>query len=589
MLMHEIFGQSTVPSMTSDSDAAVVRAHLEQHGTVRRVLELGPWLGALTLNFASVEEVHVVDNFHWTKDHDRRVPNLLQPGDSFKDTFAALMDKHGLSPVIHHSDFSAFQWSGGPIDLCVIDSAKTALALRECLNAVASGLSKGSSVLIKNGLHPSFLDMMLYLQRLAEHGVFRIDPAEQSEASNIIVLRVEQDAPALKKSLAAIDPEETSSTPAIKGALEPFPAFQAAILIKLACEENWASAYAALDASSSDPALLRHWKSQHKTVLAAVKDIKQLDWFSTVLRAHTSAAAGKDSSQNFSKSLDATLSAFWRNNKGQPWRAKAMQPAVLERAYDYGYMAFAAKIQDYVRGKTVLDVGCGPGLHGLGYLTAGATGYLGLDPIIKLDKDRVKNLSRNSEKMPFGWSPSALSEMIEPWQVQAEPLQSLPESDLFDFAVMHNVTEHLLQIEDVFAAIAKRLKPNGVLLYNHHNFYSWNGHHLPPKKVSAIRADEPDQAAMMDWGHVGYEPEPEHYIARGLNRIKLDDILALTAKYFDIVTADEVLSRPETGLGRLTDTVRQRHPDLTDRDFETQNLFCVARLKSARARRQGRT
>ena len=76
--MHEIFGQNTVPSMTSDSDAAVVRAHLEQHGTVRRVLELGPWLGALTLNFASVEEVHVVDNFHWTKDHDRRVPNLLQ-------------------------------------------------------------------------------------------------------------------------------------------------------------------------------------------------------------------------------------------------------------------------------------------------------------------------------------------------------------------------------------------------------------------------------------------------------------------------------------------------------------------------------
>ena len=94
---------------------------------------------------------------------------------------------------------------------------------------------------------------------------------------------------------------------------------------------------------------------------------------------------------------------------------------------------------------------------------------------------------------------------------------------------------------------------------------------------------------MMDWGHVGYEPEPEHYIARGLNRIKLDDILALTAKYFDIVTADEVLSRPETGLGRLTDTVRQRHPDLTDRDFETQNLFCVARSKSARARRRGRS
>jgi SAM-dependent methyltransferase len=191
----------------------------------------------------------------------------------------------------------------------------------------------------------------------------------------------------------------------------------------------------------------------------------------------------------------------------------------------------------------------------------------------------VKNLAAKSNKMPFGWTPAELSDMFEPWEVRPSAVEDLPEDRVYDLAVMHNVTEHLQNIESVFEAIAKRLKPGGKLLYNHHNFYSWNGHHLPPKRVEAIDLSVPEQVEMVDWGHVEYDPDPQHYIARGLNRIRLDDLIALTERLFDIEVSEEKLSRPETGLGRLTKEIRQRYPYLTDRDFETQNLLCIATVR----------
>ena len=71
-----------------------------------------------------------------------------------------------------------------------------------------------------------------------------------------------------------------------------------------------------------------------------------------------------------------SLRAFWINNADKPWRARAFHPDVIERAHAFGYMNWANQVQDHVRGQSVLDVGCGPGLHGLGYLAAGANSYL---------------------------------------------------------------------------------------------------------------------------------------------------------------------------------------------------------------------
>lgn len=577
--MHPIFDQPTLPSMSSNADGLLIRALTRATPGLERAVEFGPWLGALTEHLAPLPELHVVDNFVWTADHDKRVPKLLSPGDSFKETFAKLMQQRGVSPVIHEADFASFKWSGGKIDLCLIDFAKKPSALHACLLALVDGLNKGSLILIKNGLHPLYLPMMLYIHTLIEHDLLTLEGDALHSDSNIVVLRVNQTSEGLSNGFQALAVDDREIGEITLGPMTTLPAVQAAILGHYAEADQWQKAYGFLDKLPPSAELKRHWKRQQKTLMDKVGNTTSLEWFSAVVRAASDAGTGKEPSKQFAKSLDAALGAFWLNNSGKSWRAASMHPEILKTAYDYGYMKWASKIQDYVRGKSVLDIGCGPGLHGLGYITAGASRYLGIDPIIKMNQDRVKNLSQKSAKMPFGWTPQAISELIEPWEVQPEPIESLSEDDTFDFAVMHNVTEHLQQIELVFAEIAKRLKPGGLLLYNHHNFYSWNGHHLAPKTVNAIVPNDPQQAEMMDWGHVDYDPKPEHYIARGLNRIRLDDILALTAKYFDIEQADEILSRPDTGLGRLTDKIRERHPHLTDRDFETQNLLCVARVK----------
>ena len=329
----------------------------------------------------------------------------------------------------------------------------------------------------------------------------------------------------------------------------------------------------------SNRRILRDWDRRKSELANAGADPEQLGWFAEIMSLQHSKGGLPAAPKSFSTSAAMVRRAYWTNNSDKPWRARAFHPEIFERAHQFGYMKWTNSIQEHIKGQSVLDVGCGPGLHGFGCLAAGAASYLGLDPIIKLDRDRVKNVTANSAKMPFGWTPAELSNMFAPWEVRATAIEELPEERVFDIAVMHNVTEHLGNIESVFEATALRLKPGGKILYNHHNFFCWNGHHLPPKVVSNIDLSDPAQREMVDWGHINYDPAPDHYIARGLNRISLDDLIALTNRYFEIEVREERPSRPETGLGRLTDEIRQRFPHLEDRDFETQNLFCIAKVK----------
>jgi hypothetical protein len=74
----------------------------------------------------------------------------------------------------------------------------------------------------------------------------------------------------------------------------------------------------------------------------------------------------------------------------------------------------------------------------------------------------------------------------------------------------------------------------------------------------------------------------DHYFNTHLNRVRLDDILAITKKHFEIVTWEEIPSSKPT-LARLTPEILTRVqktlPDLTARDLETNVVYCVARKK----------
>ena len=289
----------------------------------------------------------------------------------------------------------------------------------------------------------------------------------------------------------------------------------------------------------------------------------------------------------FPETRQGVFRAYHIFNAENPLADREFDAAMIARAVDFGYTLWPRRIVDYVHGKDVLDIGCGTGIHSLGYVVVGVKSYMGVDPRVNFASGRAKNVT-NRQWEEFGWTPIDIMARFSRIKLVSGTAETLPSGETFDIAIMHNVTEHLLQLEEVFRVTAERVRPGGRLLYNHHNFYCWNGHHMAPKTVSEIDPHDPEQKNYIDWAHIRFEPPECHYIRRGLNRIKLDELKELTARYFDIEIWEERPSEPSAGGGRLTDEIAARFPELTKRDLKIHNVFCVTRRKpSLPSGRQG--
>ncbi|MEQ8964370.1 MAG: TylF/MycF/NovP-related O-methyltransferase [Azospirillaceae bacterium] len=266
-------------------------------------------------------------------------------------------------------------------------------------------------------------------------------------------------------------------------------------------------------------------------------------------------------------------------NQDLPGLEENYAPDLIDRAVAFDYVSWPRRIREHITGRSVLDVGCGTGLHGIGYIVAGAGSYTGLDPKISLDNDVAKNLNSGKHEH-FGATPREIMRRMPRIRLIPGTFEDIAPQDKFEVVVLHNVTEHLINIEKVFEGIVGVLADNGIVIYNHHNFYSWNGHHLAPKSVDKIDEVDPEQQQLMDWNHLDFEPPEGHYFHRGLNRIRLDDLRALTERFFDIDTWEERPSKTHQGAGRLTPEIKARHPEYTERELTTQNVFCIARHKA---------
>ncbi|MEM9583038.1 MAG: methyltransferase domain-containing protein [Pseudomonadota bacterium] len=563
------------PSMVSDHDVALVESIAQKFNPEDIVLEFGPWLGRLSIVLAEHMELHSVDRFCWTEDHAKRVPDAINPGESFIHLFEENLAQRGLSATNHVVDFSEFEWGRGPISLIVIDAPKSAETLFPCLASSLPYLQQGGRIILKNALAPARVDLIRYLSHLVEAGIVTLPEQVIERNSNVLVM-----APGNGASLIAPNATDTPNDDAISYLLNQLPlsddhpvhfsGVTSAIL-----SNDIQAAYIALSNMKPSRPLAKSWSKLELQLAKKATEEAAFSTFCEMVMFHHTHKKKDGGPQHFAKSAALAMRGFWANNDKNDWRGASFCPSILTKAFEYGYMSWPNKVRLDVAGKDILDIGCGPGLHGIGYLAAGARSYLGLDPIVKPDKDRVKNLMAKN-KMPFGWTPNELSALIPPWHVSPIPIEELELERDFDLATLHNVTEHLHKLDDVFRETAARLKPGGQILYNHHNFYSWNGHHLPPKAVGHIDLDDPSQREMIDWGHVDYEPAPDHYIARGLNRVRLDEVIEITNRYFRIEYAEETPVSPQNGGLRLTDDIRNRYPHLDDRDFLTQNLLCVA-------------
>lgn len=265
-------------------------------------------------------------------------------------------------------------------------------------------------------------------------------------------------------------------------------------------------------------------------------------------------------------------------------RDAAFDRDIALRAAQFGYFKWPVQIRNHIRGRRILEIGCGSGTDGIAYTTLGAREYVGIDPSIKLDSNVVKNRlgpRRRGGRLPketFGWSPRQINEAMPQIKFFAgsfEEMTAQHDFQAFDVASAYTVTEHLIQIDEVFAGIAALLKKSGKLIYYHHNFYCWNGHHELPKRVQDMDENDPEQQLYMDWRHVKLDPPPGHKFHGYLNRIRLDELRQVTEKHFSIETWEEV--QDSDGLQRLTDEIRaDLIPAYSERELTTAKVFCVA-------------
>ncbi len=217
-------------------------------------------------------------------------------------------------------------------------------------------------------------------------------------------------------------------------------------------------------------------------------------------------------------------------------------------------------------------------MHGVGFVVFGASSYTGVDPLFKPNNREVKHHGKG-RRVTFGWTPAQVMQHMPRLELIRGTIDDLPAEARFDVVSLHNVTEHLIDLEGQFEKISSRLSPRGVIIFNHHNFCAWNGHHQQPKSIDRIDFDDPDQEWLIDWGHLMHEPPEGHYIRRKLNRIRLDDLRRVTERFFTIEQWEEIPTDRRRGRRRLSRAVRRRLPGYTERELLTQNVFCIARRR----------
>ncbi|MFY0666055.1 MAG: hypothetical protein JXQ97_15635, partial [Natronospirillum sp.] len=394
-----------IPGMVSDVDVTLVEHFARDLSPDDIAIEIGPWLGRLSLPIARHAKLHAVDTFKWTADHDRRVPDVLAAGDSFETLYKDILQHRDCSVTTHVSAYTDFEWAGDKIAFCLIDCPKSAEALRDCLGPIAPHLQDGARVIIINGLHPKYKDMTGYIGNLVAGGVFEIEDRNGNGKSKAAVIKAGSnigDFASISSSGSAAAAELLSTAADSSAVPANLTLISIAELVKA---ERWADAYQELAKLPPSRENTFFWESLTTDMPRHVADQPWFSVFSEINGLHNDLIGDVTPAEGFHRSISLTLRAFWQNNADKDWRGKGFAPDIISRAYDFGYMSWASKIAEHVRGKDVLDVGCGPGLHGLGYLAAGAKSYFGVDPIVKLDKDRVKNLTA-AEKMPFGWTPN---------------------------------------------------------------------------------------------------------------------------------------------------------------------------------------
>lgn len=204
-------------------------------------------------------------------------------------------------------------------------------------------------------------------------------------------------------------------------------------------------------------------------------------------------------------------------------------------------VGFVQEVLDF-RGKTIVNVGSGNCWEAPFYLEAGAKSVTCIDKHVDLNSRQIRNhhSEGNYDALEMPMSVAEYFDMQPGIEFVRKSVEDHKPEQLYDVAILLTVSEHLTNPKAAIEAIARLVKPGGVLFLTHGNFYAWAGHHLAPYSIASYNPEDPGQAELVDWGHVvGRDSFSSDTIE--LNFIRLHELADLLTPHFKptLVRADQ--------------------------------------------------
>jgi hypothetical protein len=191
-----------VPGMTLDDELKFFYwCCAKRHRPGNRVVELGPYVGRSTMALAagvrrsadSTSKVMSIDRFRWDRwmlantfpytinglselQRARLTPAQLQPkeNDSYRPIFDAYTERLKDSIEAVDADLETFQWSGEPIDVLMIDAAKSWAAFDQIVRQFFPCMTDGAVVIHQDYKHAATYWLHPVTERMLERGILSV-------------------------------------------------------------------------------------------------------------------------------------------------------------------------------------------------------------------------------------------------------------------------------------------------------------------------------------------------------------------------------------------------------------------------------
>jgi hypothetical protein len=202
-ILRQQLERARIPGMTTSVERAYFKWHAQEVLTgAGSIVDLGSWLGSTTAALAmglvanprpsaAHTVIHAYDQFIWEEPMGYHSPATrlgpYQPGETFRPEFELVVRRWRRRIVVHEGDLLRERWTGGPIELLLVDAMKSWELTGHLMRRFYPCLSAGCGYLIHQDFSHYFTPWIpLTAFRLLDH----LEPVKDIPRSESMVFRV---------------------------------------------------------------------------------------------------------------------------------------------------------------------------------------------------------------------------------------------------------------------------------------------------------------------------------------------------------------------------------------------------------------